>query len=91
MSQTLSPFKSLVKMVENLPSVSSPLKFSQTSMVRTSVGPWKFEIWVVQATEDQSWCQVRKQTVIIQGNLTALLQNNGMLCVLIRIASMRQF
>ena len=49
-----------------------------------------FERWVVR-TNEIKWCQVRKQMAIISGNVFHLQQNNGMLCVLIRIASMRQF
>ena len=49
-----------------------------------------FEIEIIRATEGKSCRQVRMQMTIIEGNLLDL-QNNGMLSVLIRLASMRQF
>ena len=65
---------------------------SKTSVVQTSLGPWKF-IQEMGTSNHRGLimapCQEANSDNL--GSLFELLYNNGMLCVLLRIASSRQF
>ena len=67
-------------------------QYSQTSMARTSLGPWKF---VREMGSSSQWDLImapgQETNGYIFGNVFDLQQNNGMLHVLIRITSLRQF
>ena len=67
-------------------------QYSRTSMARTSLGPWKIVREIGSSSQwDLIMAPSQEANAIINAIVFDLQQNNGMLCALIRIASMGRF